>query len=217
MPSLLHPLVQFSLDQGIPLETLRFLLLLPFVVTLIAFFRQIVGIKAFGIYTPTLIVFSFLEIGLKYGIAIYVSVILISTLVRFVLKRFRLLSLSRIAITLTIVSFALFFLLLFGASIQRTGFATVSIVPLIIMIVLSEKFISTQMEKNTKIAILISIQTLIISILTLYLVQAPTLTKILFAYPWVILVTMPLNFFFGRWTGLRLNEYFRFRSLLKNS
>ena len=212
----LHPLIQFSLEQGIPLETLRFLLLLPFVVTLIAFFRQVVGIKAFGIYTPTLIVFSFLAIGIKYGVAIYISVILISTLVRFILKRFRLLSLSRIAITLTIVSFGLFSILLFGASIQRTGFAAVSIVPLIIMIVLSEKFISTQMEKNTKIALLISLQTLIISILTLYLVQTSFLTQLLLAHPWIILLTIPLNIFFGRWTGLRLSEYIRFRSLLKN-
>lgn len=212
----LHPLIHFSLDQGVPLETIRFLLLLPFVVTLIAFFRQIIGIKAFGIYTPTLIVFSFLAVGLKYGIAIYISVILISTLVRFILKQFRLLSLSRIAITLTVVSFGLFWLLLLGAFVQRTGFASVSIVPLIIMIVLSEKFISTQMEKNTKIAIFISLQTLIISILTLYVVQTSILTNFLFNYPWIIILTIPLNIFFGKWTGLRLNEYFRFRSLLKN-
>lgn len=212
----LHPLIQFSLEQGIPLETLRFLLLLPFVVTLIAFFRQVIGIKAFGIYTPTLIVFSFLVIGLKYGIAIYISVILISAIVRFIFKRLRLLSLSRIAITLTIVSFGLFFLLLFGASIQRTGFAAVSIVPLIIMIVLSEKFISAQMEKNTKIAFLISLQTLFISIITLYFIQTAFLTEILFAHPWIILLTLPFNIFFGKWTGLRVSEYMRFRSLLKN-
>lgn len=211
----MHTLIQFSLDQGIPMETMRFLLLLPFVVTLIAFFRQVVGIKAFGIYAPTLIVFSFLSIGLKYGVAIYISVILISVAVRFLLKKFRLLSLSRIAITLTIVSFALFFLLLFGASFQRTGFATVSIVPLIIMIVLSEKFISTQMEKNTKIALLISLQTLIISSLTYSLVQFPFLTQILFNAPWLVLFTLPLNILFGRWTGLRISEYIRFHSLLK--
>lgn len=212
----LHPLIQFSLEQGIPLETMRFLLLLPLVVTLIAFFRQVIGIKAFGIYTPTLIVFSFLVIGIKYGIAIYISVILISIAVRFLLKKFRLLSLSRIAITLTIVSFGLFCLLLLGASVQRTGFAAVSIVPLIIMIVLSEKFISTQMEKNTKIAVLISLQTLIIALLTLYAVHSSFLTRLLFSAPWIILLTIPLNIFFGRWTGLRLSEYIRFRSLLKN-
>lgn len=213
----LHPIIQFSLEQGVPLETIRFLILLPFVITLITFFRQIIGIKAFGIYTPTLIVFSFLVIGAKYGIALYTSVIFISILVRFLLKKFRLLSLSRIAITLTIVSFGLFFLLLFGASIQRTGFAAVSIVPLIIMIVLSEKFISAQMEKNTKIALFLSLQTLIISLLTLYFVQIPKLTQVLLSFPWIILLTLPINFFFGKWTGLRLNEYFRFRSLLKKS
>lgn len=215
--SSLHPIIQFSLEQGIPLETLQFLLLLPLVVTFIAFFRQVVGIKAFGIYTPTLIVFSFLAIGLKYGIAIYLIVIFVSLVVRFLLKSLRLLSLVRIAITLTIVSFALFLFLLFGATLARTGFASVSIVPLIIMIVLSEKFISAQAEKNTKIALFISFQTLVISIFTYALVQLPAVTEVLLRYPWLVLLTLPINFFFGRWTGLRLTEYIRFRSLLKKS
>lgn len=210
-----HSLVQFSLSQGVPLETLRFLLLLPLVLTLVSFFRQVVGIKAFGIYTPTLITFAFLAVGLKYGIALYIAVIAIGWGSRFLLKRFRLLSFSRIAITLTLVSTGLFFLLLFGASTQRTGFAAVSIVPLIIMIVLSEKFISTQAEKNTKIALLLSAQTLLVSAIVCAVVQIPALTTFLLYAPWAILLTIPLNIFLGRWTGLRLTEYLRFRSLLQ--
>lgn len=211
----LHSLIQFSLEQGVPIETLRFLLLLPIVLTLIAFFRQVVGIKAFGIYTPTLITFAFIAIGLKYGIALYLAVIAIGWGSRFLLKKLRLLSFSRIAITLTLVSAGLFFLLLLGASTQRTGFAAVSIVPLIIMIVLSEKFISTQAEKNTKIALLLSAQTLFVSGVVCAVAQIPALTAFLLYAPWAILFTIPLNIFLGRWTGLRLTEYLRFRSLLK--
>ena len=211
----LHSLIQFSLEQGVPMETLRFLLLLPIVLTLIAFFRQVVGIKAFGIYTPTLITFAFLSVGLKYGIVLYVAVITIGWGSQLLLKKLRLLSFSRIAITLTLVSTILFFLLLFGASTQRTGFAAVSIVPLIIMIVLSEKFISTQAEKNTKIALLLSAQTLFVSTLVCAIAQIPALTTFLFSVPWAVLFTIPLNLFLGQWTGLRLTEYLRFRSLLK--
>ena len=211
----LHTLIQFSLNQGVPKETLQFLLLLPIVLTLIAFFRQVIGIKAFGIYTPTLISFAFLAVGLKYGIALYIVVITIGWGAHFLLKKMRLLSFSRIAITLTLVSTGLFFLLLLSASIQRTGFAAVSIVPLIIMIVLSEKFISTQAEKNTKIALLLSAQTLFVSIIVCAIAQIPALTQFLFFAPWAILLTIPLNLFLGRWTGLRLIEYVRFRSLLK--
>ena len=54
----LSPLVRFFADQGVPLETILLLLMLPIIATLIAFLRQVVGIKAFGIYT---------KIGLQYG------------------------------------------------------------------------------------------------------------------------------------------------------
>lgn len=211
----LHPFVQFVIEQGVPLETLQFLLILPIVVTLIAFFRQVIGIQAFGIYAPSLITFAFLVVGAKYGVAIYISVIVVGIIARLLLRRLRVLYLSRVAMMLTLVSFALLFLLIFGASIQRTGFAAVSIVPLIIMIVLSEKFIAAQIEKNTKTALIIAAQTLIISLVTYLIVGWPTLTLLLFAHPWIVLLTLPINFFIGRWTGLRLSEYYRFHSILK--
>ncbi|MFC1623148.1 7TM domain-containing protein, partial [Patescibacteria group bacterium] len=63
------------LTQHVPEETARMILMFPIIVTLIAFIRQVIGIKAFGIYTPSLITFAFLamgESGAKYGIAIFV-------------------------------------------------------------------------------------------------------------------------------------------------
>jgi hypothetical protein len=36
------------------------------------------------------------------------------------------------------------------------------------------------------------------------------------AYPETILVTFPVNLFLGRWTGLRVVEYFRFREVFKH-
>jgi hypothetical protein len=43
-----HPLINFIVEQGVPLQTVALLLMLPIVVTLVAFFRQVIGIKAFG-------------------------------------------------------------------------------------------------------------------------------------------------------------------------
>ena len=56
----INPIVSYFVSQGIPLETVVLLLMLPIIVTLIAFFRQVIGIKAFGIYTPAIVTFAFL-------------------------------------------------------------------------------------------------------------------------------------------------------------
>lgn len=210
------PIINFFLAEGIPLETVILILMLPIIATFIAFLRQVVGIKAFGIYTPLIITFAFLATnGLKYGIAIFLAVILAGMVMRFVLKPFRLLYLPRVAIMLTVVAFVILLMLTFGGSFRRTGLAAVSIFPILIIITLVEKFVAVQIEKGNKTAIVLALETLFISVVGFYLAGWETLIKIIVADPWLVLLTLPVNFFLGKWTGLRLSEYLRFKEILK--
>lgn len=211
----INPLISYFVSQGVPLTTVVLLLMFPIIATMIAFFRQVIGIKAFGIYTPSIIIFAFFATGIKYGIALFVSVILVGMIVRFFLKRFRILYLPRVAITLSIVALAMLIMLAFGGSLQRTGLAAVSIFPLLIMITLVEKFIATQIEKGNKTAFYLALETLIISVIGYYLLKWGMLVKFVVAYPWVILFTIPINILLGKWAGLRISEYFRFKEVFK--
>jgi hypothetical protein len=192
--------------------------MLPLVATLVAFFRQVIGIKAFGIYTPSIITFALLAFdpnGLKYGIAIFISVILVGMVTRLALKRFRLLYLPRVAITLSIVSLAILIVLVIGGIYKRTGLASVSIFPLLIMITLAEKFIATQIEKGSRTAFILAVETLVISVIGYFLVSWDALTNLILAYPWLVLLTFVINFSLGKWTGLRITEYLRFRKIAR--
>lgn len=212
-----HSLIQFAANEGVPIQTAVLLLMLPIVATMVAFFRQVVGIKAFGIYTPSIVTFAFLAFdpnGLKYGIAIFFAVIFVGMASRYVLKRFRLLYLPRVAITLSLISFAMFAILVFGGYFQRTGLAAVSIFPLLIMITLAEKFVAVQIEKGNRIALLLAGETLLISLVGYAIVRSDTITATILSYPWMILLTIPVNVILGKWTGLRLVEYVRFYKIL---
>jgi len=212
----LSPLVQFFVYQGVPLETILLLLILPIIATFIAFLRQVVGIKAFGIYTPLIVTFSFLATnGVKYGIAIFLSVMVFGMLMRFALKPFRLLYLPRVAIMLTVVALMILGILVLGGNIRRTGLAHVSIFPILIMITIVEKFIAVQIEKGDQTAIRLALETLVISILGYYLASWRILLEFVASYPWTILLTIPINVLLGKWTGLRLTEYLRFKEVIK--
>ena len=211
----ISPIVNYFVNQGVPLITVTLLLMFPIIATMIAFLRQVVGIKAFGIYTPSIIIFAFFATGIKYGVVLFASVILVGMVVRFFLKKFRMLYLPRIAITLSTVALAMLVMLSFGGSLQRTGLAAVSIFPLLIMITLVEKFIATQIEKGNKTAFYLTLETLAISIVGYYLLKWGMLVSFVVAYPWVILLTIPINIILGKWSGLRLSEYFRFREVFK--
>ncbi len=215
--TLFSPIINFFLASGVPISTIILILMLPIIATLIAFLRQVIGIKAFGIYTPLLITFAFLATnGLKYGITIFITVILVGMLMRFVLKPFRLLYLPRVAIMLTVVALFMLSLLVLGGSFRRTGLAAVSIFPILIMITIVEKFVAVQIEKGDKTAIILAIETLFISILGFFVASFPPLIKLLVFHPWVILFTFPINIFLGKWTGLRLSEYIRFKKVIQN-
>ena len=210
-------ITQFIVDQNVPAQTLALLLLLPVVATLASFFRQVVGIKAFGIYTPSIITFALLAFnpnGLKYGIVIFISVIFIGMVTRYALRRARLLYLPRVAITLSGISFSMLGVLIIGGSLNRTGLAGVSIFPLLIMITITEKFVAVQLEKGTKVALILAAETLGISLVGYVLISWQAFILFILAYPWTVLLTIPLNILLGKWTGLRLSEYVRFSRIL---
>ncbi len=153
------PIITFFTSQGVPYATVVLILMLPIIATFIAFLRQAAGIKAFGIYTPLIITFAFLATnGLKYGIAIFATVILAGMLMRFALKPFRLLYLPRVAIMVSVVALVILLMLTAGGSQQRTGLASVSIFPILIMILLVEKFVAVQIEKGNRTAVLLAFE-----------------------------------------------------------
>ena len=215
----IHPLIAFFVHSGVPLQTVALLLFLPIIATLVAIFRQVIGIKAFGIYTPSIITFALLAFdpnGVKYGIAIFVAVIVVGMLSRSVLKRFRLLYLPRVAITLSIVSLSILGILVIGGMQSRTGLASVSIFPLLIMITLAEKFVATQIEKGLRVAVILAIETLLISIVGYMLLRWEALLQVILSFPWIVLFTFLINILLGKWTGVRLTEYVRFRKIIKH-
>lgn len=212
----ISPVIRFFILEGVPFETIILILMLPIIATLIAFLRQVVGIKAFGIYTPLIITFAFLATnGLRYGVAIFLAVIFIGMLMRFILKPFRLLYLPRVAIMLTVVALLILLLLVFGGNLKRTGLASVSIFPILIMITLVEKFVAVQIEKGNKTALILALETLVISVIGFYIASWNVLIELLVGHPWIILLTIPINILIGRWTGLRVSEYIRFKDVIK--
>lgn len=208
--------IQYIIDNGLPQETVVFLLLLPIAATIIAFARQVVGIKGFGIYTPLIISLAFLATGLKIGLSFFAVIILVGTLVRFLVKSIALLYLPRMAIVLTCVAIAILLVFLIGAHFNYQGIINTSVFAVLIMISLVEKFIAAQIERGAKNAIVLTLETIVLSSICYLIISWSWLQTIVLDHPfWIILGAVVINLLLGRWTGLRLYEYYRFRDVIK--
>ncbi|MFC1721872.1 7TM domain-containing protein [Patescibacteria group bacterium] len=208
--------INYMVNKGVPINTIFLILIIPVIATIIAIFRQVIGIKAFGLYIPTILTLAFLVTGIKYGLVIFVSILIVATLIRYLLKFLRILYLPRMAIVLTATAIAIFVMFALGAYTQRTGFIVISIFPILIIAILAEEFVKVQIEKGLWTAVQLAIETLVISTLCYFLVSWEALRTFFLSYPETILLTIPINYLLGKWTGLRLSELIRFRELRKH-
>ena len=208
--------LNFLVNRGVPINNIILILMLPVIATILAFARQVIGIKAFGLITPAMTTLTFLVMGLRYGLAVFIVVLLSGTVTRMLLRRLRLLYLPRMALVLTSASLAI--LVLLGLGVVTEGAATLSfsIFPILILTILAEEFIAVQFKSGARTALTTTGWTLLLSIVCYYIVSWQLLRTFLLSYPEIILLAIPINIALGRFTGLRLVEYFRFRTLLRH-
>lgn len=212
MSLLINQIISFGVSQN----TLVLLLMLPVIATFIAFCRQVIGIRGFGIYITSIIAYAFEATKLKYGVVIFFVVILAGTLMRYLLKNLRVLYLPRMAIILTFVTLAVFVMFYLGSFLNIEGLQVISIFPILIMTLVVERFVAAQIERGPKTAILMTLETLILAIISYFIINWSWLQQTLLNWPLVsLLVIFLFNFGLGHWTGLRLSEYFRFRELME--
>lgn len=207
--------LNFLVNRGVPINNIILLLMLPVIATILAFTRQVIGIKAFGLITPAMTTLAFLVMGLRYGLAVFLVVLLSGTVTRILVRRLRLLYLPRMALVLTSASLATLVLLGLGVAADRTAILSFSIFPILILIILAEEFIAVQFKRGGRVALTTTAWTLVLAITCYYIISWELFRTLLLSYPEIILLAIPLNILLGRWQGLRLVEYIRFRELMR--
>lgn len=226
----MNSLIEFLIEtKDIPQTSILMLLLLPIVATIISIWRQIVGLKTFGIYAPIMITFTFYQFGvttdnginfiqgLKYGLTLSFVVFASAIFAHEITRKVRLHYLPKMSIVLSIVSIGVFITLALAAQFDRWGFISVDTLALLLMITVAEQFISIYIKKGRKAAIVLTIGTVFISSLIYLFIAWDEVHTFILKYPYVMLLTIPANLFIGKWTGFRIEEYFRFKSILTRS
>lgn len=209
--------IRNAVTSGIPANTIVLLLLLPLVSLLIAFSRNVVGIRGFGIFLPASLSVVFVAIGPIVGVLLFLIIVTISTVVRLILRKFKLKLqyLPRMSLILWAVVASILVVLFITPIINFTGLNNVSIFAVLILILLAEDFIRVQLGKSAKTALGLTAQTLILSVISyLFLTLKPIQTYVLLNPEIALLGALVGDLILGKYTGLRVMEFYRFRKLI---
>lgn len=211
--------IRGAVEEGVPANTIVLLLLLPIVAFVVAFSRNVVGIRGFGIFLPAALSVVFVATGPVVGIGLFLVIVAVSTFVRLALRKLKikLQYLPRMSFILWAVVFAVLGVLFLAPIINFPSLANVSIFAVLVLILLSEEFSKVQLGKSAKTAVNLTFETLILSLISyLFLTLQPVREYVLLNPEISLILVALLDLILGKYTGLRVMEYYRFRKLIKS-
>lgn len=213
---LLHALIK-AIEKGLPANIVVLLLLFPLIASLIAVSRHILGLQGFGIYIPAVLSVAFVSTGIFNGVIIFLAVLIFATLTRFLIKKLKLPYLPRTAMLLWGVSILVLGLLVLSSQFNILDLLSINIFPILIIMLLTENFMESQLFNSQKEALKLTFETLLIAVSCAVLISQDAVQMFVILRPELTLIgTAVLNYMIGKYTGLRLLEYLRFSQIINN-
>lgn len=208
--------IRSAVEKGVPANTIVLLLIFPLISLFIAFSRHIIGLRGFGVYTPAVLAVAFVSTGIINGIVLFLVVLLVTMVTRKLIRPLKLQYLPRAAMLMWAVSLGILGFLLVAGYFGMNIFYSMSIFVILIIMLLSENFMDTQLASSQSEAIRLTVETILLATVSSFLIGSKTVQETVILNPELTLVVVAiLNFVVGKYQGLRFLEYFRFRSIVE--
>ena len=208
--------IRQTIKKGVPANTVVLILLFPLVAAIIAASRHIIGIRGLGIFLPAVLSVVFVATGIVEGLLLFLTIILVASGAKSLIKILKLQYLPRMALVLCFVSFGVLGLLMLAPVLNLNSLISLSIFPILILILLTDSFISFQEGMSFKEAVRMILETLGTALVCSIVLQLDFLQKFVLLNPEItVLGVVILDIFMGKYVGLRLLEYKKFKEILK--
>lgn len=204
---------------NLPLDTqllFRVLLMIPVGGLVIAFLRQVVGVKTFGTFMPVLVALAFRETGLFAGVLLFMGVVAIGLFIRNYFDHLQLLLVPRLAAVLTVVVMVLCVIAMVTNKAGMIIGLSISLFPIVILTMTIERMTLMWEEYGAREAITVGLSSMFAAILAYFAMNSEALSYLVFAFPELLLVNLALAMLLGRYNHYKLTEYVRFRQLQKS-
>lgn len=206
--------MRYAVSQGVPANTIVLVLLFPLIAMIVAAARHLIGLRGFGIYIPVVLSVAFVATGVVTGIVLFLVILAIGTYGMKLIRHLRMQYLPRMALMLWLVSLGVLATLFIAPVLGATSLLTINIFPILILMLLAENFHEVQMGKSRREATELTIETLILALLSAMLLSLDFVQRFALLNPELLVIGVALiNVMVGKYVGLRLTEYLKFRKM----
>jgi len=160
-----------------------------------------------------LVALALRESDLFAGMAMLTGVVAMGWVARLLMDRLHLLLVPRLCIVLCLVVLAVVAMAVIGRSFEQRDLLSGVLFPIVILTMLIERFSISIDEEGMRQSLTRMGWTIAVTMLVYPLFQSATIAHLMFGFPELVLVVMGVLIWMGGYTGYRVSELIRFRSL----
>lgn len=208
--------IRQAVSEGVTPNIIVLVLLFPLVASLIGASRHIIGLRGFGIYIPAVLSVAFVSTGIVEGILIFLAIVGTALVTKNLVKRMKISYLPRTALLLWTISLGIFATLLVAPIFNLVTLMSVNIFPILILVLLSENFLDAQGRTKQSEAIALTVETIGLAFICGLILKWELMQRFALTQPELLIIgTAAFNLLIGKFTGLRITEWLRFRSIIE--
>ena len=189
--------------------------MIPAGILIVVLVRNIIGIQTMGTFMPVLIAMAFIDTKLIPGLVSFLTIIAVGLLIRFYLDDLNLLLVPRIAAVVLVVIYLMKAYSMFSYELGFPDGLSVTFFPLIIMAWTIERASILWEEDGPTNAIKQFSASLGTGIVCYLVISNRYVQHIAFSFAEIDLLILALVLLLGSYTGYRITELRRFRTLVK--
>jgi len=206
-------------------ELMMLLMYVPIIVTMVAFFRYMLGTKTFGVYPSLVLALSYYYLdtsdailtGLKYGLLITLIVTICATLVYKLISKTRMHYLTKISIIYTGVIIGIIISSFFLSYLSPIRTLRLIPLPILMITTISDRLVAYQIKKKILTTIILTAESILVASIGYFLMKWDALAEMLIYNPSILIIILLINLLIGKYSGFRLTEFIRFKEIFKTN
>ncbi len=203
-------------NQGFSTSGIWLILIIPFLFTGISVMKHLIGLSPIWALIPIALTLLWFQIWLLPSAIILTVILGINLGLSKITNRYTLLYTPKISfiIIINIAIMMILINLLFNYNLIDSNVSHIIFIFLFILI--SERLITIILSKEFSEYKFSLLNTILFAVVAYLIFSFSYIQTLIFAYPEIILLLIPINFIIWRFTWLRVTEYFRFKEVIQN-